>query len=95
MKGVIKLLVGTLFTKKGKPIKYLRDAWREEAKCGCGIDCCYAALVLRDQSTGESVYIYVEDGEVKTTTDPKADLTKVTDSSAKSSSSKTESKSKQ
>ena len=76
MKGVVKYLAGIVFTKKGKPIETQRDAWREEAKCGCGIDCCYNALVLKDQATGEPVYIYVENGVVLTTTDPKADLNK-------------------
>lgn len=76
MKGVVKILGGIFFTKKGKPLETLRDVLREEAKCGCGIDCCYKTLVLKDQSTGVPTYIYVEDGEVKTTTDPKGTLNK-------------------
>lgn len=76
MKGVVRYLMAFAFTKKGKPITTQREAWRAEAKCGCGIDCCYSALVLKDQITGEPTYIYVEDGEVKTTTNPKSDLKK-------------------
>lgn len=76
LKGVVKYLSGFVFSKKGKQIETQREAWREEAKCGCGIDCCYKALVLRDQTTGEATYIYVDNGQVLTTTDPKGTLNK-------------------
>lgn len=76
LKGVVKYISGFVFDKKGEQIETQREAWRSEAKCGCGIDCCYKALVLRDQTTGVATYIYVEDGIVKTTTDPKATLNK-------------------
>lgn len=76
LKGLVKYIPGFVFGKKGQQITSQVEAWREEAKCGCGIDCCYKALVLRDQTTGEATYIYVDGGVVMTTTDPKADLNK-------------------
>lgn len=76
LKGVLEF-TAPLIDKLGEGVLYLREAWRREAKCGCGIDCCYGALVLTDQKTGEYVYIYIEDGAVKTTTTPKDDLVKV------------------
>lgn len=79
LKGQVGLLAAAFFSKAGKKLEFLRQAWREEAKCGCGIDCCYGALVLTDQDTGEYTYIYVKGGEVLTTTDPKKDLVKVGD----------------
>ena len=74
LKGVVKYLSGFVFDKKGKQIETQREAWKAESQCGCGIDCCYGALVLKDYATGVSTYIYVEDGEVVSTTDPKTDL---------------------
>ncbi len=71
LKGVIKVLEGVFFTKKGKPVTSFRQALREEAKCGCGIDCCKGALVLIDQDTQEPAYIYVKGGVVLVTDDPK------------------------
>lgn len=83
LRGVVSYIVGTVFGKDGAQILSQQEAWRQEARCGCGIDCCYGALVLKDQCTGESVYVYIEDGEVKTTTNPKEDLAKVGDGKLK------------
>lgn len=68
-KGIVKVLQGFLFNKQGRSIETLADGLTEESKCGCGIDCCLGALVLKDISTGDATYVYVEGGVVKTTTD--------------------------
>ena len=76
LKGVVKYITGIVSGKGGDQIETQQEAWRQEAKCGCGIDCCYKALVLKDQVTGEHSYIYVENGVVKSTTTPKTVLNK-------------------
>ncbi len=68
--GRIKYIPGVVSGKEGQVTSQV-EAWREEAKCGCGIDCCNNALVLIDKATKNITYIYVENGELKTTTDKK------------------------
>lgn len=67
LKGVVKYIGHVIFNKKGEQITTQREAWREDAKYGCGIDCCENVLVLSDISTGEVFNIYVEDGTLKAT----------------------------
>ena len=63
--GRIKYIPGVVSGKEGQVTS------KVEAKCGCGIDCCNNALVLIDKATKNITYIYVENGELKTTTDKK------------------------
>lgn len=45
-----------------RPIESQRDAWAEEAACGCGINCCEGTLVLPDQVTGDGVVLSIRNG---------------------------------
>lgn len=67
LKGRVKYMGHIAFNKKGEQITTQREAWREDAKCGCGIDCCENTLVLADKSTGRIYNIFVEDGVLKAT----------------------------
>lgn len=63
-KGVVKFLSGFATNKGGKQIETQVDAWKAEADCGCGIDCCNNCLVLRDKATGNKVNISVSNGVI-------------------------------
>ena len=41
---------------KETDIATLREANEVEAKCGCGINCCEAQIVIPDKVTGETTY---------------------------------------
>lgn len=43
------------------------DAWKAEADCGCGIDCCDNSIKLRDQTTGNIIRWFFTDGHMKFT----------------------------
>lgn len=64
IKGVVKLLAGVFFNKKGEEITSFREAQREEALCGCGIDCCESELVLQDKTSSASTKMYFEGGNL-------------------------------
>lgn len=64
-KKVVGFRSGIVINKETKDsYSTLQDAMEDEAKCGCGIDCCNNELILRDKSTGEKIAIYVEGGEI-------------------------------
>lgn len=65
LKGAIKYLAGHVFTKDGVQVESQQEAWRKEAKCGCGIDCCENELVLTDKSASTGVSLYFEGGELR------------------------------
>lgn len=50
---------------KGNNVKTLNDGLREEAKCGCGIDCCENKMVLKDQSNGNTYEFVFDAGVMK------------------------------
>lgn len=54
--GVIKVLKGIFSNAKGKAINTLAEALAEEAKCGCGIDCCKGVITLWDQDDPTKFY---------------------------------------
>lgn len=67
----VKYLEGFVFSKNGTPLKTQVDAWKEDADCGCGIDCCNNLLALKaldDNGTTEypcTFQIVVIEGNVK------------------------------
>lgn len=63
-KKVVNYIPGIVSGKKGKPITTQQDAWKEDADCGCGIDCCEQKLVLTDRTTKLPVDLYFEDGSL-------------------------------
>lgn len=70
LKGAVKIVAGTMIGKK--TIKYLRQALKLEADCGCGIDCCNGAVVLPEIDgdgiqTGRRYKIQVIDGVLTST----------------------------
>lgn len=66
----VKYLPGFVFDDKGEQIVDQKEAWKKDAECGCGINCCLKALVLEDHTSGAVSYLYIEGGVVKVTTDP-------------------------
>jgi hypothetical protein len=64
LKGMVKLLAGVFFNKKGEQITSLREAQREEALSGCGIDCSASELVLQDKTSTVSTKLYFEGGNL-------------------------------
>jgi hypothetical protein len=62
LKGGIRYVVGLVTDRHGEDIKTQREAWYEDAQCGCGIDCCRGVIVLEDQVTKVPTAIYVLDG---------------------------------
>lgn len=62
MKSIVKILPGFFFGRNKKPIHTLRDAMAEEAKCGCGIDCCNNELILTDKTSDTKVKLYFDSG---------------------------------
>lgn len=65
MAGKVKYLMGFVFGKNDKPVLTQRDAWKQEADCGCGIDCCNKNLVLEDQSNGNTYELVFDNGVPK------------------------------
>lgn len=62
-KGKIRYKRGIVFDEKtGTSHDYQTDAWKKEADCGCGIDCCEKELVLTDQVTGVSNSLFFNNG---------------------------------
>jgi len=64
MNKIVKYLAGFVFDKSGKQITSQTEAWKEEADCGCGIDCCENKLVLTDKTNGEKVDLQFEAGSL-------------------------------
>ena len=62
MNKVIKYLGGFVFNQNGDEVKTQTEAWKKEADCGCGIDCCDNKLVLTDKTNGEKVDLQFEGG---------------------------------
>lgn len=61
--GKVKYHVGLVFWgDKQESFEQQVDAWKKEADCGCGIDCCDKELVLTDKTTGEFMALYFDDG---------------------------------
>lgn len=57
MFSVVKYLQGFVFGKSGKQILNQRDAWKEEADCGCGPDCCNNKFAMPvNDSNGTTTY---------------------------------------
>jgi len=65
LKGKVKYLPGFVSDLKGVQIETQRDAWKKDADCGCGIDCCNKKFVLEDQQTGNGVSLYFHNGELR------------------------------
>lgn len=56
---------GSVVTRNGKkPIESQQDAWKEDADCGCGIDCCLYAYVTYDRVLQESIYYVSENKQL-------------------------------
>lgn len=68
MNKVVKYLAGFVFNSKGDQIESQTDAWKLEADCGCGIDCCNRKLVLTDKTNDEITSIHFEAGSLIVTT---------------------------
>lgn len=64
-KGVVRVLPSALTGKNGEQIDYLNEGLRQEADCGCGIDCCNNKLVLEDQSNGNTYELVFDSGVPK------------------------------
>lgn len=47
MKGKVKYNAGFVNTSSGQKIETQKDAWKAEADCGCGIDCCNNLIALK------------------------------------------------
>lgn len=60
----VKYIPGVVSGKDGKQITTQQDAWAEDAKCGCGIDCCNNELVLKDKTTGDITKLYFDNGSL-------------------------------
>lgn len=65
--------------KDGSPLGSVEALLTEEAKCGCGINCCYGYLTLPnwDSTTGDRAdrfALYIVDGAVKIDTIDNAKL---------------------
>ena len=75
MNKVVKYLAGFVFNSNGQEIKSQTDAWKAEADCGCGIDCCNKKLVLTDTVNSEITSLHFESGALIVTI---ADGTKFT-----------------
>lgn len=65
LKGKVKYIPGFVSDLKGEQIETQRDAWKKDADCGCGIDCCNKKIVLQDQQTSKDVNLYFYDGELR------------------------------
>jgi hypothetical protein len=64
-KGVVRVLPSALTGKDGEQIEFLNEGLRQEADCGCGIDCCNNKLVLKDQSNGNTYELVFDAGVLK------------------------------
>lgn len=64
--GVVRYAVGLIKDATGRGNSYEQqvDAWKAEADCGCGIDCCNKRLVLTDRTTGNHVELFFDNGEM-------------------------------
>lgn len=63
-KSKVNYLRGFVEDNKGNPIEDQHDAWKEDADCGCGIDCCERKIVMTDKVTHEHTCMYFEDGSL-------------------------------
>lgn len=64
-KGVVRVLSPAFIGRDGNQIDYLNEGLRQEADCGCGIDCCNNKLVLEDQSNGNTYELVFDAGVLK------------------------------
>jgi|WetSurMetagenome_2_1015567.scaffolds.fasta_scaffold233939_3 hypothetical protein len=64
-KGVVRVLPSALTGKDGEQIDYLNEGLKQEADCGCGIDCCNNKLVLKDQSNTNTYELVFDGGVLK------------------------------
>lgn len=64
--SVVKYLQGFVFGRKGNPILSQQEAWSDDYKCGCGIECCKeeAGVRMPDRTDSGSVEIYVDGGDL-------------------------------
>ena len=64
-KDIVKIKTGIVYNDKTKKsYESLNDAIAEEARCGCGYDCCSKEFRLRDKTTDEIVSLYFDNGGV-------------------------------
>lgn len=64
-KDIVKIKAGVVYNNKTKDsYESLNDAIAEEARCGCGYDCCAKEFRLRDKTTDEIVSLYFDNGGV-------------------------------
>lgn len=63
-KSKVKYLRGMVEGPSRVALLNQHDAWKEDADCGCGIDCCNSKLVLKDTSTTNVTSLSFEDGEL-------------------------------
>jgi hypothetical protein len=63
-KSKVKYLKGMVEGPKRAPLLNQHDAWKEDADCGCGIDCCNSKLVLKDTGTSNVTSLSFENGEL-------------------------------
>lgn len=65
IKSVVRVAPQAFVGKNGEQVDYLNEGLRQEADCGCGIDCCNNKLVLSDQSNGNTYELVFDGGVLK------------------------------
>lgn len=61
-KGKVTYRAGLVVDESGRGVEQQTDAWKKDADCGCGIDCCEKELVLTDKTTDEVNSLYFDNG---------------------------------
>lgn len=66
-KGVVRYAVGLIKDATGRGPSYEQqvDAWKAEADCGCGPDCCNREYKFTDKTTNEHIAVYFIGGVMK------------------------------
>jgi hypothetical protein len=60
--GKVVYREGLAVDQDGRGVSSQTDAWKKDADCGCGIDCCAGELKLRDQTTQVIMSTYFDNG---------------------------------
>jgi len=67
-KARVHYTIGAVNNSKQNQLDNQRDAWKEDADCGCGIDCCNKTLVLEDQDVKGDIYeVSIKNGAITLT----------------------------
>lgn len=71
--------VGHVFDKMTEQSFELQtDAWKRDADCGCGIDCCEGKLKLPDTTVVATMSLYFADGGMMVKNETTGDVYTVT-----------------